>query len=143
LKYVKQKYKDDPEKLSKATEEINRKLVSGMGTGCLLPLVQVPFFIAMNRVLMSSIYLYKVPFLWIPDLSARDPYYILSIVAGLSTFYFMKGQAAAAHKQATAAIMGISTGAFSLGFSSGMTLFWITSSLFAAVQTVLQKKLKA
>jgi YidC/Oxa1 family membrane protein insertase len=143
LKYVKQKYKDDPEKLSKATEEINRKLVSGMGTGCLLPLVQVPFFIAMNRVLMSSIYSYKVPFLWIPDLSARDPYYILSIVAGLSTFYFMKGQAAAAHKQATAAIMGISTGAFSLGFSSGMTLFWITSSLFAAVQTVLQKKLKA
>jgi membrane protein insertase Oxa1/YidC/SpoIIIJ len=54
----------------------------------------------------------------------------------------MKGQAAAAQKQATAAIMGITTGAFSLGFASGITLFWITSNLFAAVQNLLQKKLK-
>ena len=47
-------------------------------------LLQFPLFIALNRVLSSSIEMYKAPFLWIPDLSGYDPYYILAILITVS-----------------------------------------------------------
>ena len=49
--------------------------------GCLVKLLQLPIFFALSRVLSSSIELYKAPFiLWIHDLSAKDPLYILPIL---------------------------------------------------------------
>ena len=51
--------------------------------GCLPLLLQIPVFIGLQRVLAHAIELYRVPFLWIPDLSMPDPYYILPALVGL------------------------------------------------------------
>ncbi len=51
-----------------------------MLSGCLPMLLNLPVFFALNKILSSSIELHGAPFLWLPDLSAHDPYYILSLI---------------------------------------------------------------
>jgi YidC/Oxa1 family membrane protein insertase len=88
---IKEKYKDDREKLNKEMMSIlKQNKVNPMG-GCLPMLIQLPIFIALYRVLYSAIELYQAPFFgWIQDLSEKDPYYILPIAMGISMFFQMK-----------------------------------------------------
>ncbi|MEM9242505.1 MAG: membrane protein insertase YidC [Pseudomonadota bacterium] len=59
--------------------------------GCLPILVQIPFFIALYWVLIATIQLRQAPFMfWIHDLSAKDPYYVLPVLMGLSMFLQQK-----------------------------------------------------
>jgi YidC/Oxa1 family membrane protein insertase len=100
--------------------------------------IQLPIFFALNPILTSSLHLYKAPFLWIPDLSARDPYFILSalIVA------FMIGQASLMDKQGRMPALAVALviGAVSINFSAGLSLYIFMSAFLGVVQTVIQKK---
>jgi YidC/Oxa1 family membrane protein insertase len=82
---LKERYGDDRQKLSQATMELYRQeKVNPLG-GCLPVLVQIPVFIALYYVLISSVELRQAPFVfWIHDLSVKDPYYLLPILMGLS-----------------------------------------------------------
>jgi YidC/Oxa1 family membrane protein insertase len=84
---LKEKIGDDRQKLGTATMELYRKeKVNPLG-GCLPIVVQIPVFIALYWVLMESVELRQAPFLfWIHDLSARDPYFVLPVLMGLSMF---------------------------------------------------------
>ncbi len=144
LQYIKQKYKDNPEQLAKEQEEFFKTHGFGaMGMGCLPMLLQFPVFIAMNKVLSSSIDLYQASFLWIPDLSTKDPYYILPVLVGISLYYFSVSQATDAQQRVSAIVMAVLMGGFSLGFSSGSSLYLIISSATGAAQTYILKKLLA
>jgi len=80
MKYLQEKFKHDKQALASAQAELLRKNgLSGLGS-CLPNLLQLPFFIVLGSVISNSIELYKAPFLWINDLSAPDPYYILPLV---------------------------------------------------------------
>jgi YidC/Oxa1 family membrane protein insertase len=85
MNYLKQKHKNNPEELQRAQAElIKEQGISGLG-GCLLPmLVQVPMFFALRNVLNSSLEMYQAPFLWISDLSASDPLYLLPLFAAVT-----------------------------------------------------------
>lgn len=77
---LKERYGDDKVKMQQATMELYKKeKVNPMG-GCLPALITMPVFLALLYVLEYSLELRHAPFLWIPDLSSPDPYYILPIV---------------------------------------------------------------
>ncbi len=88
---LKEKYKGDPAKLNKEMMELYKKhKVNPMG-GCLPMLIQIPVFIALYRVLGNSIELRHAPFMfWLHDLSAKDPYYVLPILMGVSMLVMQK-----------------------------------------------------
>ncbi len=84
LKELQKKYKDDKQRLNAETMQLFRAhKVNPMG-GCLPMLLQLPIYIALYKVLWSSIELYHAPFFWFyQDLSAPDPYLITPILLGI------------------------------------------------------------
>ncbi|MGN6119514.1 MAG: membrane protein insertase YidC, partial [Rhodanobacter sp.] len=80
LQALKERYGDDRQKMQQATMELYKKeKVNPMG-GCLPVLITLPVFYGLFFVLEYSLELRHAPFLWIPDLSAPDPWYILPII---------------------------------------------------------------
>ncbi|MCW8808692.1 MAG: membrane protein insertase YidC [Rhodanobacter sp.] len=80
---LKERYGDDKAKLQQATMELYKKeKVNPMG-GCLPVLITMPVFYGLFFVLEYSLELRHAAFLWIPDLSAADPFYILPVVYAL------------------------------------------------------------
>jgi YidC/Oxa1 family membrane protein insertase len=77
---LKERYGDDKVKMQQATMELYKKeKVNPMG-GCLPVLITMPVFYGLFFVLEYSLELRHASFLWIPDLSAPDPFYILPII---------------------------------------------------------------
>ncbi|HJW05789.1 MAG TPA: membrane protein insertase YidC [Rhodanobacter sp.] len=77
---LKERYGDDKQKMQMAMMELYKKeKVNPMG-GCLPVLITLPVFYGLFFVLEYSLELRHAPFLWIPDLSAPDPIYILPII---------------------------------------------------------------
>ncbi|HEY1589155.1 MAG TPA: membrane protein insertase YidC, partial [Rhodanobacter sp.] len=80
IQALKERYGDDKQKMQQATMELYKKeKVNPMG-GCLPVLITMPVFYGLFYVLEYSLELRHAPFLWIPDLSAPDPFYILPII---------------------------------------------------------------
>ena len=80
IQALKERYGDDKQKMQQATMELYKKeKVNPMG-GCLPVLITMPVFYGLFFVLEYSLELRHAPFLWIPDLSAPDPLYILPII---------------------------------------------------------------
>ena len=89
LQAVQDKYKDDPEK--QRTEIMKVYQTHGMNPlspllGCLPSLLPMPILFALFFVFRNTIELRGVPFLWMNDLSARDPFYILPLIMGVSMY---------------------------------------------------------
>ncbi|MBN1282802.1 MAG: membrane protein insertase YidC [Proteobacteria bacterium] len=87
LKELQARFKDDKQKLNAETMQLFRAhKVNPMG-GCLPMILQLPIYIALYKVLWSSIELYHAPFFWFyRDLSAPDPYFITPILLGIFMF---------------------------------------------------------
>ncbi len=80
IQALKERYGDDKQKMQQATMELYKKeKVNPMG-GCLPVLITLPVFYGLFFVLEYSLELRHASFLWIPDLSAPDPLYILPII---------------------------------------------------------------
>ncbi len=89
LQAVQDKYKDDPEK--QRTEVMKVYQSHGMNPlspllGCLPSLLPMPILLALFFVFKNTIEFRGVPFLWLSDLSAKDPYYLLPIIMGISMY---------------------------------------------------------
>ena len=91
MKAMKERFGDDRQAMSKAMMEMyKREKINPMG-GCFPILVQIPVFIALYWVLLESVEMRHAPFiLWIDNLSARDPYFILPLLMGGSMFIQQK-----------------------------------------------------
>ena len=82
LQSMKEKFGDDKQKMQKAMMELYKtEKINPLG-GCLPILVQIPVFIALYWVLLGSVELRNAPFLYISDLSSKDPYYLLAYLNG-------------------------------------------------------------
>lgn len=81
LNKVREKFKDNPQKMQQETMALFKKSGANPLGGCLPMLAQMPIFFAFYRVLYSSVELVGAPFyLWIHDLSVKDPFYVLPIL---------------------------------------------------------------
>lgn len=141
LQYIEQKYKHDPELLAREKAEFAKKHgIPGM-LGCLPLLLQIPVFIGLQRVLTNAIELYQAPFLWIPNLAAADPYYILPALVGVGMAVQMS-QAGDPRQRVANIILAIIVAAVTANLSAGLTLFISVSTLLGLLQSYVQKLLK-
>ena len=85
VKQIQDKHKDNPEKLQKEMMKLYKEHGFNPLAGCLPMLLPWPVLIALFFVFQNTIELRGVPFLWLPDLSAKDPFYVLHVLlAGLN-----------------------------------------------------------
>lgn len=78
---LRERHKDDPQTMNKEMMALWKEHKVNPVGGCLPMLLQLPVFFALYQVLGQSIELYQAPFfLWIKDLSLKDPYYILPLL---------------------------------------------------------------
>ncbi len=139
LQYLQQKYKHDQEALNRERAELIRKHGMPGMTGCLPMFLQLPFFFALFRVLSVSIDLYQVPFLWISDLSAKDPYFILPIIAGVGTF--LSSPSSDPKQRLSMLAFGGVIIAVTSGFSAGLALYICVTTFFSVFQAMIQKRM--
>lgn len=137
LKYIQEKYKDDPQTLAQERAELLKKhMLPGIG-GLVPLLLQLPIIWGLSVALSHSIELYKASFLWIPDLSLPDPYYILPILTGIAV---MLNPAGDSQQRLTSIVIGIFLMAFTANFSAGLTLYICVSTWLAIIQSYLVKR---
>lgn len=113
--------------------------------GCLPLILQMPILFAFYSLLASSIELRQAPFMgWIQDLSAKDPYYVLPIVMGITMLISTKMAPMTPGADPTQAkIMMIMPVVFTVMFlnvSSGLNLYFLCSNIFSvAFQKVAER----
>ena len=86
VKEIQERHKDNPEKLQKEMMRLYKEHGFNPLAGCLPMLLPWPVLIALFFVFQNTIELRGVEFLWLPDLSAKDPFYILPVLLALSMF---------------------------------------------------------
>lgn len=136
LKQIKERCGDDKQKLSQETMALYKKEKVNPAGGCLPMLIQIPFFIALYYVLIESVQLRQAAFLWVPDLSLKDPFYILPILVGITMFIQQKISPAPADPAQAKAMMllpVIFTVLF-INFPAGLTLYWFTNNVLTILQ---------
>jgi YidC/Oxa1 family membrane protein insertase len=142
---LRERYKDKPQQLQQEMMRIYREeKVNPLG-GCLPIVAQMPFFIALYWVLLSSVEMRNAPWiLWIHDLSQPDPYFILPLLMTASTL-FQTWLNPTPPDPVQARMMWIMPLAFSVMFfffPAGLVLYWLTNNILSiAQQWFINKKL--
>ncbi|MCG3171278.1 MAG: Membrane protein insertase YidC [Pseudomonadales bacterium] len=134
---LRDRYGDDRQKLSQETMELYRKeKVNPLG-GCLPMLIQMPVFLALYWVLLESVELRHAPFaLWIRDLSAMDPYFVLPLLMGASMYFQQKLNPPPPDPMQARIFqfMPIIFTVFFLFFPAGLVLYWLVNNLLSIAQ---------
>jgi len=137
LQQLRERHGDDRMKMQQATMDLYKKEKINPFGGCLPLLVQMPVFIALYWVLMQSVELRHAPFfLWIEDLSVRDPYFVLPLLMGATMFLQMRMSPAPADPMQAQImrLMPIMMTVLFLWFPSGLVLYWLTNGLLSIAQ---------
>lgn len=91
LTKIREKFKDDPQRLQKESMELFKRSGANPLGGCLPLLLQMPVFFAFYKVLYSAVELVDAPFmLWIQDLSNKDQFYVLPVLMTIAMFLQQK-----------------------------------------------------
>jgi YidC/Oxa1 family membrane protein insertase len=131
--YLQQKFKHDREAYEQAMAELINKQGVPMLSGCLPMLLNIPAFLALNRILSSAIELHGAQFAWLPDLSAQDPYYILSILVFCGMAF--SGQTGNDPRQWASRLgFALVIGAVAAYLASGLALFIAVNTLATVAQ---------
>jgi len=134
---MRERLKDKPQQMQQEMMRIYREeKVNPMG-GCFPIMIQIPVFIALYSVLLSTVEMRGAPWaLWIHDLSAPDPYYMLPLFMTLTTL-LQTSLNPAPPDPMQAKMMWIMPLAFSVMFfffPSGLVMYWITNNVLSIAQ---------
>ena len=137
LQALKDRYGDDKERLNQAMMEMYKtEKINPLG-GCLPILVQIPVFIALYWVLLESVELRQAPWiLWIDNLSAPDPYFVLPLIMGVSMYVQQKLNPAPPDPMQAKIMMSLPFvfTVFFAFFPSGLVLYWTVNNLLSITQ---------
>ncbi len=149
INQVREKYKDDREKLNQELMMLYRTYkVNPMG-GCLPMVLQIPVFFALYRMLSNSVELFHQPFaLWVHDLTAPDRLYIgftiptlgglpvLTILMGLSMFLQQKMTPSSGdpRQEKMMMLMPVMFTFFFINVPSGLVLYWLVNNILSIAQ---------
>lgn len=141
MQEIKEKYKDDPEKMNKKIMNLYKEnKVNPLG-GCFPMLLQMPVFYALFVILRTTIELRGAPFmLWIQDLSVMDPYMVLPGLMSLTMLVQQRAQMKDPRQRPMAIIMPIMFFFLFRSFPAGLTLYWTLFNIFSILQTELIHK---
>ena len=121
-------------------------------SGCLPMLIQIPIFFALYKALLISVQMRSAHFLWISDLAAMDPYFILPILMGVTMWLQQKLQTTQTSNSAsnndavaqTQKVMKWMPPIFTVMFAwmpAGLVLYWTVSNIFGIGQMYYIKRL--
>jgi YidC/Oxa1 family membrane protein insertase len=137
IQAIKDRYGDDKERLNQAMMELYKtEKINPLG-GCLPIVVQIPVFIALYWVLLESVELRQAPWiLWIHNLSAPDPFYILPLIMGVSMFVQQRLNPAPPDPMQAKIMMSLPFvfTVFFAFFPSGLVLYWTVNNLLSIAQ---------
>jgi YidC/Oxa1 family membrane protein insertase len=142
LQAIQERHKQDPQKLQQEMFKLYKENNVNPFGGCWPMLLPMPVLFALFFVLGNSIEMRGVPFLWFPDLSRPDPWYVIPILSGISMFGLSKvGQMGIKHTPQTEAqakmmlyLMPAMITVFGLQFASGLNLYWTVSNIASIPQ---------
>jgi YidC/Oxa1 family membrane protein insertase len=134
---MRERHKDNPQQMQQEMMRMYREeKVNPLG-GCLPIMVQIPFFIALYWVLLSSVEMRQAPWtLWIHDLAAKDPFYILPILMTGSTLLqtWLNPTPPDPMQARLMWIMPLVFSVFFFFFPAGLVLYWLTNNLLSIAQ---------
>jgi YidC/Oxa1 family membrane protein insertase len=142
LAKIKQKFKDDAKKQQEETMKLFQKNGVNPLAGCFPILIQMPVLIALYNAIMRNPDIGADSFLWL-QLAEKDPYYILPIIAAITTFVQQKVMMAFQPNQQNPSmamllyIFPVMIFVMSMSFASALPLYWVYSNTFTIVQTYL------
>jgi YidC/Oxa1 family membrane protein insertase len=141
---LKEQYKNDKARLQQEIMLLYKRRKINPMSGCLPMLIQIPVFIALYNALQNGIEMRHAPFfLWIVDLSAKDPIYITPIIMGATMFIQQKMTPSAADPAQAKMflLMPVMFTFLFLNFPSGLVLYWLVNNVLSiAHQYYLNKK---
>jgi len=137
LQKLKEQYGDDRQRLHQAMMDLYKtEKVNPLG-GCLPVVVQIPVFISLYWVLLASVEMRHAPFmLWIQDLAATDPYFVLPIIMG-ATMLIQTKLNPTPPDPIQAKVMMVMPFAFSIFFfffPAGLVLYWVVNNTLSIAQ---------
>lgn len=140
LAAIKKKYGDDRQRIGVETMNMYKAHgVSPLG-GCLPALIQMPIWMALFSTLNYAVELHRSSFLYIVDLSAKDPFYATPLLMGVVMFLQMRMSPAGTDPQQQkmmAIMMPIMFTVFSLFLPAGLAIYTLTSYLIGILQQLL------
>lgn len=134
---LKERYKDDRQKFQMEMMALYKKEKINPAGGCLPILIQIPVFIALYWTLLESVEIRQAPFaLWLNDLSAPDPFYVLPILMGVSMWAQQKLNPAPMDdiQKKVMMIMPFALTLLFLTFPAGLVLYWVVNNVLSMAQ---------
>ena len=141
MQAIQTRYKSDPQKLQAAMMELYKE--HGMSpfsslSGCLPMLIPLPVFFALFFVFQNTIEFRGVPFLWFPDISVKDPYYIIPILVAATTLLMswigMRGTKVGDQQKMMMYLMPGMMLVFFFSMASGLNLYYFIQNLASLPQ---------
>ena len=141
LQALQKRYSDDPKKQQEAVMKVYKE--HGMSPlsplmGCLPMLLPMPVLFALYQVFQNTIEFRGVPFLWLADISLRDPYYITPLLMGVSMFAMswigMRNSPPNAQAKMMSYMMPVMLTVLFLNFASGLNLYYAVQNVAAIPQ---------
>ncbi|MEN3043995.1 MAG: membrane protein insertase YidC [Candidatus Hydrothermales bacterium] len=142
LEALRKIYKDDPKKLNEEVLKLYKEKGVNPFSGCFPLLLQLPVFWALYQVLTNEImFRGKELFLWIKDLSSRDPFYVLPILMGLTSLLQQFLQPSQDEQTRRIGIfMSIFITIIFLNLPAGLVYYWLLYNILGIFESLLIKR---
>lgn len=141
LTKLREKFKDDPQRMQKESMELFKRSGANPLGGCLPLLLQMPVFFAFYKVLYSAVELVNAPFvLWIHDLSNKDPFYVLPVLMTGAMFLQQKltpNTISDPVQKKVMLFMPLIFGFIMKDLPSGLSLYIFVSTIFGILQQLM------
>jgi len=141
LQAVQERYKSDPQKLQGEMMKVYKD--HGMSPlsplmGCLPALIPMPILLTLIFVFQNTIEFRGVPFLWLHDMSAKDPYYIAPLLMGATTFLLswigMRNVPPNPQTKMMLYMMPVMMTMFLVNLAGGLNIYYVVQNLAALPQ---------
>lgn len=141
LTKIREKHKEDPQRLQKESMELFKRSGANPVGGCLPLLLQMPVFFAFYKVLYQAVELVNAPFiLWITDLSNKDQYFVLPVLMTGAMFLQQKltpNTISDPVQKKVMMFMPLIFGFIMKDLPSGLSLYIFVSTLFGILSQMI------
>ncbi|MGM7684020.1 YidC family membrane integrase SpoIIIJ [Cytobacillus sp. Hm23] len=147
MQKLREKYSSKDQKTQQQLQQETMQLFQKHGVnplaGCFPLIIQMPILIGFYHAIMRTVEIKQHEFLWF-NLGEADPFYLLPLIAGVTTFIQQKMMMAGTQNQNPQMammlwIMPIMIIIFALNFPAALSLYWVVGNLFMIVQTYFIK----
>jgi YidC/Oxa1 family membrane protein insertase len=138
MQRIQERYKDDPQQMQREVMALYKRENVNPFSGCWPVLLPWPILLALFFVFQNTIELRGQPFLWLPDLSLKDPLYIIPVLMGLSMFGLnkvgMAGMPPTPQTKMMLYFLPVMMTVLFVNFASGLNLYYFVQNVVSIPQ---------